>query len=56
MTVERPRCACKKEMQIVKFTGYYDSFKYWEFHEECICPNVYDVEDFEEDYEWHSSH
>jgi hypothetical protein len=56
MTLERPKCACGKEMQVIYYTGYYDSFKYWDFHKECKCPNTTEVEDIEPDYEWKGSY
>lgn len=27
---ERPTCFCGVKMKLVKYQGYYDSFKYWE--------------------------
>lgn len=52
MTLEKPKCACGKEMKVVQYNGYYDSFKYWEFHEDCKCPNACEVEDFQADLSW----
>lgn len=49
MEPQKPKCACGKEMIVVEYVGYYDSFKYWKFHDECECPNVSDVGNFTRD-------
>lgn len=43
-THSRPICACNKEMHVVRFDGYYDTFNYWGFHKDCVCKNESQLE------------
>ena len=46
---ERPTCSCGERMQLDEYTGYYDSFKYWQCN---ACDLDGRAQDAEPDYQW----
>ena len=47
--MKKPKCECGKEMIVIEYKGYYESFKFWGFAKDCKCTKNIRAKDFEAD-------